>query len=146
MKHPRIKSSGSSTRKPPLSCKRIYEDNVSGKLSDERFIKLSHDYELEQANLKAATEALRKDLKQQKKQKINLNSFLAAVRKYTDRSKLDATVLRKFVDKILILEVYTQGDSNPRVKVREIRIAYNFIGAFDLNRHESNPKKERKSA
>ena len=44
---------------------RLYEDNVIGKLSDERFIKMSHDYELEQSNLKSMAEVLRKDLKQQ---------------------------------------------------------------------------------
>lgn len=43
---------------------RLYEDNVIGKLSDERFIKMSHDYELEQSNLKSMAEVLRKDLKQ----------------------------------------------------------------------------------
>ena len=40
---------------------RLYEDNVIGKLSDERFIKMSHDYELEQSNLKSMAEVLRKD-------------------------------------------------------------------------------------
>ena len=44
---------------------RLYEDNVMGKLSDDRFIKMSHDYELEQSNLKSMAEVLRKELKQQ---------------------------------------------------------------------------------
>ena len=126
--------------------KRIYEDNVSGKLSDERFIKMSHDYELEQANLKTAAEEMRKDLKQQEQQKVNTNSFLAAVRKYTDIEKLDATVLREFVEKILISEVYTQDESDPRIKVREIQIVYNFIGAFDFEQAREQSQTAHKTA
>ena len=65
--------------------KRLYEDNISGKLSDERFIKLSRDYELEQTNLTNLVEHLRQEVKEQEKQKVNVRQFIAAVRKYTDR-------------------------------------------------------------
>lgn len=64
--------------------KRLYEDNISGKLSDERFIKLSRDYELEQTNLTNLVEHLRQEVKEQEKQKVNVRQFIAAVRKYTD--------------------------------------------------------------
>lgn len=67
---------------------RLYEDNVIGKLSDERFIKMSHDYELEQSNLKAMAEVLREEIKQQEKQKTNVKAFIAAVKKYTDMQSL----------------------------------------------------------
>lgn len=52
-----------------LIFKRIYEDNITGKLTDERFIKLSRDYELEQDNLKATSKILREEVKQQEKSK-----------------------------------------------------------------------------
>ena len=112
--------------------KRLYEDNISGKLSDERFIKLSRDYELEQTNLTNLVEHLRQEVKEQEKQKVNVRQFIAAVRKYTDMQQLDASVLREFVDKIYISEVYTPDENEPRIKVREIEIVYNFIGAFDF--------------
>ena len=112
--------------------KRLYEDNISGKLSDERFIKLSHDYEQEQANLKTMVENLRQDVKQQEKQKINVKHFIAAVKKYTDMTQLDASILREFVEKIYISDVYTPDENEPRIKVRDIQIVYNFIGAFDF--------------
>ena len=60
--------------------KRLYEDNISGKLSDERFIKLSRDYELEQTNLTNLVEHLRQEVKEQEKQKVNVRQFIAAVR------------------------------------------------------------------
>lgn len=112
--------------------KRLYEDNITGKLSDDRFIKLSHDYEQEQQQLKDVVERLRQDVKQQEKQKMNVSSFISAVKKYTDMQTLDAAVLREFVEKIYISDVYTPDENEPRVKVRDIQIVYNFIGAFDF--------------
>lgn len=112
--------------------KRLYEDNISGKLSDARFIKMSRDYELEQSNLTAAAEVLRQDVKQQEKQKVNVRNFISAVKKYTDMQQLDAAVLREFVEKIYISDVYTPDENEPRIKVRDIEIVYNFIGAFDF--------------
>ena len=41
---------------------RIYEDNISGKLSDERFAKMSQRYEEEQAELSEKIRALRMEL------------------------------------------------------------------------------------
>ena len=107
---------------------RLYEDNVIGKLSDERFIKMSHDYELEQSNLKSMAEVLRKDLKEQEQQKINAKAFVAAVKKYTDMQELDAAVLREFIDRIEV------SHADKKSKTREITIVYNFIGAFDFTR------------
>ena len=93
---------------------------------------LSRDYELEQTNLTNLVEYLRQEVKEQEKQKVNVRQFIAAVRKYTDMQQLDASVLREFVEKIYISEVYTSDENEPRIKVREIEIVYNFIGAFDF--------------
>ena len=82
--------------------KRLYEDNVTGKLPDERFVKLSREYEVEQDNLKATAEAMRKELKHQEQKKGSIKSFIAATKKYTDLLELDATVLREFIDKIYV--------------------------------------------
>ena len=87
---------------------------------------------LEQTNLTNLVEHLRPEVKEQEKQKVNVRQFLAAVRKYTDMQQLDAFVLREFVEKIYISEVYTPDENEPRIKVREIEIVYNFIGAFDF--------------
>ena len=107
---------------------RLYEDNVIGKLSDERFIKMSHDYELEQSNLKAMAEVLREEIKQQEKQKTNVKAFISAVKKYTDMQQLDAAMLREFIDRIEV------SHTDKKSKTREITIVYNFIGAFDFER------------
>ena len=111
-----------------LIISRLYEDNVTGKLTDERFIKLSRDYEREQSNLKSMAEVLRKELKHQEQQKTNAKAFVSAVRKYTDLQELDATVLREFIERIEV------SHAERWAKTREITIVYNFIGAFDFNR------------
>lgn len=105
--------------------KHLYEDNVTGKLSDERFIKMSRDYELEQENLKSMAEVLREEIKQQEKQKTNVKAFISVVKKYTDMQELDASILREFIDRIEV------SHTDKKSKTREITIVYNFIGAFD---------------
>lgn len=119
----------------------LYEDNVAGKLTDERFIKLSHDYEQEQRNLKNMAEVLRQDLKQQDKQQTDVKAFISVVKKYTDMKELDATILREFIDHIEV------SHADRKSKTREITIVYNFIGAFDFSRaieeaHNSNQKQQ----
>ena len=119
----------------------LYEDNVTGKLTDERFIKLSHDYEHEQRNLKNMAEVLRQDLKQQDKQQTDVKAFVSVVKKYTDMKELDATILREFIDHIEV------SHADRKSKTREITIVYNFIGAFDFSRaieeaHHSNQKQQ----
>ena len=108
--------------------KHLYEDNVTGKLSDERFIKMSRDYELEKENLKSMADVLREEIKQQEKQKTNVKAFISVVKKYTDMQELDASILREFIDRIEV------SHTDKKSKTREITIVYNFIGAFDFER------------
>ncbi len=102
--------------------KRIYEDNISGKLS--------RGYEQEQ--LKAIVETLEREVKQQEQKKANVRKFISAVNKYTDMTQLDATILREFVEQIRVSDTYTSDEQQKRVKIREIEIVYNFMGAFDF--------------
>jgi len=106
--------------------KHIYEDNISGKLTDERFIKLSGDYEREQDALKAYTDNLRRDIKEREKKKTDARRFVAVAKKYTDLQELDATMLRELIEKILVHE------KDKQTGVQLVEITYNFIGAFDF--------------
>ena len=109
--------------------KRLYEDNVTGKLTDERFIKLFRDYEFEQDNLKTTAETMRQELKQQEQKKGNVKSFIITTKKYTNLRELDATVLREFADRIFISA--TEKGNKTNVGCR-IHMVYNFIDAFDF--------------
>ena len=106
--------------------KRIYEDNINGKLTDERFIKMSRDYEREQDELKSFIEATRRELKEQEKGKNNVKGFIATTKKYTEVKKLDATVLWAFISKVIVSE------KDKETNTQSVLIEYNFIGAFDF--------------
>jgi len=108
--------------------RKLYEDNVMGKLTDEQFMRMSRDYEQEQDSLKLQTDELRGEIQQKEKKKTNVRKFITAAKKYTDLKQLDSTILREFVHKIYISANDRSSDT------REIRIVYNFIGAFDFDK------------
>jgi len=130
--------------------KKLYEDNATGKLTDERFIKLSLDFEFEQDNLITAAEVMRQELKEQEQKKGNVKCFIATTKKYTNLQELDDTILREFVDRI---EISATDKWKKKEPGRKIHIVYNFIGAFDFGavaaQTEANnetDKEKRKSA
>lgn len=108
----------------------IYEDNVSGKLSDERFVKLSQGYEAEQKDLQSEIEALRMELSQEKQQSVNVKSFLSTVKKYTEIPELTSEIVHEFIDRIIVHE----ADKSSGKRIQEIEIIYNHIGVFDRSK------------
>ena len=87
-----------------------------------------------------------KDRSQQKK--TNVRKFISVVKKYTDMTQLDATILREFVEQIRVSDTYTTDEQQKRVKIREIEIVYNFIGAFDFEgaREQSQTAQDKNNA
>ena len=73
---------------------RLYEDNVEGKISDERFMKMSATYEAEQKELNARVTTLQDFIDHAKEKSLNAEHFLSLVRKYTDIKELDAEIIR----------------------------------------------------
>lgn len=112
--------------------KKLYEDNVSGKLSDKRFEIMIQDFEDDQAQLEQSIEQAETSLKQLDKESFSANKFLELIRKYTDLSELTTPMINEFVDKILVHE----GKKENYQRTQEIEIYLNFIGKFEL------PKKE----
>ncbi len=53
----------------------MFEDNISGKLGDNRFMKLSSEYEKEQEDLKATFDQLQKELDGQEKKKMDVRQL-----------------------------------------------------------------------
>lgn len=109
---------------------RVYEDNVSGRLSDERFMKLSQGYETEQKELQAEMESLRMELSQEEKQSVNMKSFLSTVKKYTEIPELTPEIVHEFIDRIIVHE----ADKSSGKRIQKIEIIYNHIGAFDRSK------------
>ena len=104
--------------------KRLYEDNVNGRLSDERFERMSADYEAEQKQLVERVPILEADLAKQDEQSTNAGKFLGLVRKYTNVQELSSTLLREFVDKIIVHE----PDKSSGKREQKVEIHYNFVG------------------
>lgn len=105
---------------------RLYEDNVEGKISDERFAKMSENYESEQKSLERRIVELLSSIATQKENCINVNSFVALVRKHTDIQELNAEVIREFVERIEVFQPVRVGGR----KVQRLRIVWNCIGEF----------------
>lgn len=77
---------------------------MTGKLSDERFAKLSAAYEAEQEELKQSVESLSVIVEASEAQAVNVRSFLKIVKKYTKPTALTPQLLHEFVDKIVVHE------------------------------------------
>ena len=80
--------------------KRLYEDNVNGKISDERFMELSADYEAEQAELKKRAAALQAELDKSQAATVNAEKFMGIVRKHLAFEELTPTLLREMIEKL----------------------------------------------
>ncbi len=111
--------------------KRIYEDNICGKLTDERFIKLSNDYEAEQRNLQAENIILETELAESEEQANGIEYFLNIVRQYTEIKELDARVVNDLIDKI---EVHAVEKVNGQ-RFQQIDIYYTAVGVIDIPQH-----------
>ena len=112
---------------------RLYVDNASGKVPDERYAKMSAKFEAEQAALIDILDALEKELTEQEEQVNGVDSFLDTVRRYTEIETLTPAIVHEFIDKIIIYEP-EQARGNRR---QNVEIIYNKIGAVDLNNWQS---------
>lgn len=109
--------------------KRLYEDNVAGKLSDERFAKRNADYEREQKALENSTAELRKIVEACEEQSVNVRSFIRIVRRYIEPTELTPEILHELVNKIV---VHTP-DTSTGHRTQQIDIDYNFVGELALS-------------
>ena len=107
---------------------RIYEDNVSGKLSDDRFAKMSRRYEDEQKELAEKIKKLRSEIEKQSSQAMTTDMFISLVRKYTRARKLTPRMLNELVEKI---EVY-HAEKIDGVWEQRLRIHYNCVGEITI--------------
>lgn len=113
--------------------KRLYEDSVSGRITDERFAELSADYEREQTELKERIAALQAEQDKAQENAANAEKFLAVVRKYTSFEELTPTLLREFVEKIVVHEaVALDGKKRGKQRTQAIEIYYSFVGKLEL--------------
>ena len=110
----------------------IYEDNISGKITDERFTILSLNYEKEQKELKSKVKELANKLDTTKQQELDLASFVSKVKQYTEISELTPEIINELIDKIY---VYQSKKVNGK-PTQQIDIYYNGIGIINIPLNE----------
>ena len=107
---------------------RIYEDNVSGKLSDDRFARMSRRYEDEQKELAEKIKKLRSEIEKQSGRSMTTDMFISLVRKYTRARKLTPRMLNELIEKI---EVFN-AEKVDGVWEQRLRIHYNCVGEIEI--------------
>ena len=103
---------------------KIYEDNASGRLTDERYDMLSQTYEAEQKQLEVEAITLQQEIEVQERQIENLEQFIQRVRKYEDLDELTPYALRELVKAIYI----EAPDKSSGKRYQGIRISYDLVG------------------
>lgn len=108
--------------------KKLYEDNISGKLSDKRFEFMLSEFENEQDTLEISMENAKAEIEKYESDTVRADKFIELVKRYTDFSELTTPMLNEFVEKIFVHEAdYSSGE-----RVQEVEIYLNFIGKFEL--------------
>lgn len=107
---------------------KLYEDNASGKVTDEWFMQLSHKYEVERMELKAKIADLHKRISNIGTMQQNKENFINAIRRFMEMKKLTAPLLRELIDKITVYE--TEGVGKNRSQ--RVMIHYKFIGYIEI--------------
>jgi len=109
--------------------KRLYEDSVTGRISDERFAELSADYEAEQRQVREHAAELQAELSKAQEASVNAERFMNIVRRHISFEELTPTLLREFIEKIVVHECSYDENKHRR---QEIEIYYSFVGKVDL--------------
>ena len=115
---------------------RLYEDNVAGKIDDTRFARMSKRYEQEQGEIGAKVKTLRLELKKAEGQQMDMEDFLATVRRYTHVTKITRRMVSELIDHI---DVY-HAEKQDGVTNQQVVIHYNCIGAFDVPDRQKIPE------
>ena len=107
---------------------KLYEDNATGKVSDEWFMQLSHKYETERLELKAKITGLRRKLTDMGSRQQERENFIHAIRQFMEMDRLTAPLLRELIDHIDVFETEGVGKS----RTQRIVIYYRFVGYIEL--------------
>ena len=108
---------------------KIYEDNASGRLTDERYDMLSQTYEAEQKQLEAEAITLQQEIEVQERQNENIEKFIQKAHKYVGIEELDGYALRELVSAIYV----DAPDKSSGKRVQHIHIRYDGLGFIPLN-------------
>ena len=113
--------------------RKLYEDNVNGRITDERFDFLAKSYEDEGNDLKTKIQKLKNALASSVQDEEKLSKFLKVVKSYTKIEELNPEILNSFIEKIYIGETEKYDGR----KMQEVEIIYKFVGAINLPQYST---------
>ena len=113
--------------------RKLYEDNVNGRITNERFDFLAKSYEDEGNDLKTKIQELKNALDSSVQEEEKLSKFLKVVKSYTKIEELTPEILNSFIEKIYIGET----EKYEGRKMQEVEIIYKFVGAINLPQYNS---------
>ena len=123
--------------------KRLYEDNVSGKISDERYELLSKDYEREQKQLDETVKELTTVIEEREQKTSDINQFIKIVQKYEFVSEITPEIMHELIERI---EVYAPDKSSGH-RQQKIDIYFKFrIASASVVADSLDYDKKRKAA
>ena len=115
---------------------KLYEDNVSGKIDDARFSKMSKRYEEEQGEITAKLKLLRQELKKFESRHVDVDDFLQSIRRYRNVTEITLRMVGELIDHI---DVY-QAEKSEGIHTQRIVIYYNCIGQFAVPSAKNIPE------
>ena len=113
--------------------RKLYEDNVNGRITDERFDFLAKSYEDEGNELKTKIQEFKNALASSVQDEEKLSKFLKVVKSYTKIEELTPEILNSFIEKIYIGETEKYDGR----KMQEVEIIYKFVGAINLPQYSA---------
>ena len=106
---------------------RLYEDNVSGKISDERFATMSARYETEQSKLKDDATKLSETISRKEQKKNDVMNFVGIVKKYEEFTELTSEIMHELIDRIVVHA--PEGGRANRTQQVDIHFRFNVVTA-----------------
>lgn len=104
----------------------LFEANISGKITDERFTKMTANYETEQKELLELIADGKKKLLDAEQTKVDLRLLMKALRDYTDIRQLTPEIVNALIRRI---EVHNKDKETKNVKVD---IYFTAVGLFTI--------------
>ena len=120
--------------------KRIYEDDINGTISHDRFLKLSAEYEAEQKELMEKVQTEQRKVDTYEQNKSDFDSFASIIRKYVGITELTPTIVNEFVKKIIV----HAPDKSSGHRRQKVELVWNFIGEVNLPGDDQTVERHRK--
>lgn len=112
---------------------RIYEDNILGKLSDDRYSRMANEYEAEQKRLISEVEENEKALIELQKQTVDMKMLYQGLMEFTEMKQLTPTVVNKLIERI---EIHNNEKKHSHNNVK-VDIYFTAVGLFDTQQSSS---------